>query len=119
VCATNDILVAMFQTALNTYVGSLRKDGTLFVDPELVRDLSRVAPETACHKVPATETALALGNKMVANMVMLGYFAGATGMVSLEQLDAALADHVKDAFLDLNKKAVRAGFDLSSSGTAK
>ena len=114
--ATNDILVAMFQTALNTYIGSLRGDGTLFVDSGLVADLSRVAPETVCHKVPATETAVALGNKMAANMVMLGYFAGATGMVSLEQLDAAMAGHVKDAFLDLNKKAARTGFDLSKSG---
>ena len=117
--ATNDILVAMFQTAFNSYIGSLRRDGTLFVDSELVRDLSRTPAETVCHKVPATETAVALGNKMAANMVMLGYFAGATGMVTLEQLDAALAGHVKEIFLDLNKKAVRAGFDLYTAGASK
>ena len=114
ISATNDALVAMFQAALNTYIGSLRSGGELFVDSELVRDLSRVPQETVCHKVPATETAIALGNKMAANMVMLGYFAGTTGMVSLEQLDVALADHIKEKFLVLNKKAIRAGFDLSN-----
>ncbi|MCL1940452.1 MAG: 2-oxoacid:acceptor oxidoreductase family protein [Synergistaceae bacterium] len=117
--ATNDILVAMFQTAFNTYIKSLRADGTLFVDSELVTDLSSVPPGTACHKVPATETAIALGNKMAANMVMLGYFAAATDMVNIEQLDATLAAHVKDTFLDLNKKALRAGFGLYKKGTAK
>ena len=111
--ATNDILVAMFQTALNSYIGSMRKDGTLFVDSELVHDLSRLPPETVCHRVPATETAVSLGNKMAANMVMLGYFAGATGMVTEEQLNAALAEHVKEALLDLNKKAIRSGFALA------
>ncbi|MDR1875027.1 MAG: 2-oxoacid:acceptor oxidoreductase family protein [Synergistaceae bacterium] len=111
--AFNDILVSMFQTALDSYIGSLRRDGTLFVDSGLVGDLGRVPPETARHEVPATETAIALGNKMVANMVMLGYFAGVTEMLNLEQLDAALAENVRERFLDLNKKAIRAGFDLS------
>ena len=119
ISAANDVLVAMFQPALNTYIGSLRSGGTVFVDSELVRDLSLIPPDAVCHKVPATETAIALGNKMAANMVMLGYFAGITAMVGLEQLDAVLADHVKEKFLDLNKKAIRAGFDLSVSGTAK
>jgi len=117
--ATNDILVAMFQTALNTYIGSLRKDGTLFVDSELVGDLSRIPPETVCHKVPATETAVSLGNKMTANIVMLGYFAGATDMVTEEQLNAALTGHVKEALLDLNRKAIRAGFDLYEKGLVR
>jgi 2-oxoglutarate ferredoxin oxidoreductase subunit gamma len=116
ICTTNDILVAMFQTALNTYIGTLRRDGILFIDSELVSDLSRLLPETICHKVPATETALALGNKMTANMVMLGYFAGVTGMVTIEHLDAALVAHVNGKFLELNKKAIRAGFNLSSKG---
>ena len=115
--ATNDILVVMFQTAFNTYIDSLRKDGTLFVDSELVPDLGRVSPETVCYRVPVTETAAALGNKMAANMVMLGYFAGTTGLVSLEDLDAALAENVKERFLDLNKKATRAGFELALKET--
>jgi 2-oxoglutarate ferredoxin oxidoreductase subunit gamma len=110
---TNDILVAMSQTALNAYIGFLRKDGTLFVDSGLVSDLSRVSPETACHKVPVTETATELGGKMAANMVMLGYFAGATGVVSAEQLEATLEAHVGENFLELDKRAIRAGFSKS------
>jgi 2-oxoglutarate ferredoxin oxidoreductase subunit gamma len=116
--ASNDILVSMFQNALDTYIRSLRRDGTLFADSGLVGDLSRVPPETTCHRVPATETALALGNKMAANMVMLGYFADTTEMLNLEQLDAALAENVRENFLDLNKKAIRAGFDLSRGRAA-
>ncbi|MDR2180472.1 MAG: 2-oxoacid:acceptor oxidoreductase family protein [Synergistaceae bacterium] len=112
--ASNDILVSMFQTSLDSYIGFLRRDGTLFVDSGLVADLSRVPPETTRHAVPATEIALALGNKMAANMVMLGYFAGVTKMLNLEQLDRALGENVRKEFLDLNKKAIRTGFDLST-----
>jgi 2-oxoglutarate ferredoxin oxidoreductase subunit gamma len=111
--AENDILVAMFQTALDTYIGALRGGGTLFVDSGLVKNLSAVRPETVCREVPATETAAALGNKMAANMVMLGCFAGVTGMVTLEELDASLAENVKKDFLDLDKKAIRSGFELA------
>ena len=115
--AQNDILVVMFQTAFNTYFDFLRKDGRLFVDSELVSDLARVSPGITCYKLPATEIAAALGNKMAANMVMLGYVAGTTGLVSLEDLDIALSEHVKERFLDLNKKATRAGFELALRGT--
>jgi 2-oxoglutarate ferredoxin oxidoreductase subunit gamma len=116
--AANDILVAMFQTALDTYIGSLRKGGALFVDSGLVADLSRVPPETLCRGIPATETAIALGNKMVANMVMLGCFAAGTGMATPEQLDAALAENVKENLLDLNKKAIRSGFEIWNASFA-
>lgn len=109
----NDILVAMFQTAFNSYSGALREGGTLFVDSGLVADLSKLRPGTVLHKVPATETAIALGNKMAANMVMLGYLAGATDMIDLDQLDVTLRENVKEKFLDLNRKALKTGFDLA------
>ena len=109
----NDILIAMFQTAFNSYIGSLQENGTLFVDAELVPDLSGLKSKATVHKVPATETAIGLGNKMAANMVMLGYFAGATEMITLEQLDAALRENVKEKFLELNRQAIKSGFDLA------
>ncbi|MDR1730687.1 MAG: 2-oxoacid:acceptor oxidoreductase family protein [Synergistaceae bacterium] len=119
--ASNDILVAMFQTAFNTYVSSLRKGGLLLVDSELVAlpAAGAIPPETVSFRVPATEEAQKLGNRMAANMVMLGYFAGVTDMVTVEQLDAALAENVRAAFLDLNKKAVRRGFELARAGAGK
>ncbi len=115
----NDILVAMFQTAFNSYAPALREGGTLFIDSGLVADLSKLKPGTTVHKVPATETAIVLGNKMAANMVMLGYFAGATGMVTLEQIDAALRENVKEKFLDLNRQALKSGFDLAQCAGRK
>ena len=115
----NDILVAMFQTAFNSYIGSLREGGMLFVDSELVSDLSKLKSDIVLHKVPATETAIGLGNKMAANMVMLGYFAGATDMVTREQLDAALRENVREKFLELNRKAIDSGLDLAKRGAHK
>ena len=117
--AQNDILVAMFQTAFNSYIGALRGGGTLLVDSELVPDLSKIKPGTVVHKVPATETAIALGNKMAANMVMLGYFAGATDMVSPEELDVSLQEHVKEKFVELNRKAIKAGFEMAKKDSSR
>lgn len=108
----NDILIAMFQTAFNTYISSLREGGTLFVDAELVPKLENVPKNVKIHKIPATETAIELGNKMAANMVMLGAVAKATGLVTVEQLKETLKGALKASLLPLNYKALEKGASI-------
>ncbi|MEG3064377.1 2-oxoacid:acceptor oxidoreductase family protein [Acetomicrobium sp.] len=68
--------MALFQTAFDAYVTRLEKNGLLFVDSELVSQLTDIGAETTVYKIPATRIALDLGNKVAANMVMLGIFSG-------------------------------------------
>lgn len=114
----NDILIALFQTAFDAYVTRLGKNGLLFVDSELVSQLTDIGAETTVYKIPATRIALDLGNKVAANMVMLGYFQAKTNICTKEELLEAARDNVRPRFWDLNKDAVEAGikFALNQKG---
>jgi len=106
-----DILVAMSPSALREYVSSLRPGGILVVDPMLVTEL----PETDARvvEVPATATADELGNRIVANMVLLGFLQASTGLMSREDLLGAVEELVPEKFLELNRKAVERGIALA------
>jgi Pyruvate/2-oxoacid:ferredoxin oxidoreductase gamma subunit len=67
-------------------------------------------------EVPATDLAVDLGNIMTASMVMLGAYVAATGMVSFDALDAAVAASLpsyRTQHVALNIAALRAGFDVA------
>ncbi len=102
-----DILVCLFQDAYNRYIPTVKKEGMLVIDPGLVTNPDRNVERT--FEVPATEIAVGLGNRMAANMVVLGFLAEATGIVTLEDLKAVAADHVSERFRELNMKAIDAG----------
>jgi len=104
-----DILVAMSQSALEEYISSLHPDGILVIDPLLVTN----PPETRMVKVSATATAEELGNRIVANMVLLGFFQAATGLISKGDLMNAIEDLVPQKFLELNRRAAEKGISLA------
>lgn len=106
-----DIMVAMFQTALDSYLPYLKEDGILIVDPDMVGDLHGTKAKVL--KVRATETALELGNRVCSNMVVLGYFQGATQFVSRDDLVATMKDLLPAKFHELNTKAIDAGIRLA------
>ena len=71
-------------------------------------------------EVPATELAAELGNPMAASMVASGAFARLTGLVRLDSLLESLRESLpsyRRKLLELNERALRAGFD-SVSGVA-
>jgi Pyruvate/2-oxoacid:ferredoxin oxidoreductase gamma subunit len=65
-------------------------------------------------EVPATELAAKLGNPLAASMVATGAFARLTGLVRLDSLLAGMRESVpsyRRQHLELNERALRAGFD--------
>lgn len=107
IAAKKDLLVCMFQEAYNKYISTLEDDGVLVVDPGLVGTLTREIPQT--FRVPATEMAISLGNKMAANMVMLGFLSESCGVLTEEELKETVRENVAQRFVELNLKAVDAG----------
>lgn len=66
-------------------------------------------------KIPATETAIKLGNAKIANMVMLGAAARHTGALLLESVQSILESFFpksKHCFIPMNVEAIRAGMSL-------
>ena len=107
-----DILVAMSQSALDKYLPRLKEGGTLFYDPEFVKD-PPPAGDIDALAVPATRTAGDLGLKLAANMVMLGFLQRATGLFTEDQLLDIVRDNVPARFVDLNVAAVKRGAALA------
>lgn len=102
-----DILVAMSQPGLDRYAGSVARNGTTIIDPELVKR----PPAGRVIAVPATATAARLGNRKVANMVMVGAVCALSKAIPLDAVDAAVAEMVPPESTEVNRRAVREGWE--------
>ena len=108
-----DVLACMSQGTYHQYLGKVNSSrGMVFFDSQLIKpDPSSPWKHVS---VPATEKAFKeLGNRMVANMVLLGTIVKVVGLVSEESLLRALSSRVPQAHLELNKKALNLGFQLA------
>jgi 2-oxoglutarate ferredoxin oxidoreductase subunit gamma len=106
-----DILVAMNQEALDRHLKDLKEDGVLIVDSTYVKKI----PETMAKmfKVPATERAeKAFGDKIYANMLMLGALTKATNIVGEKSIKKAIQDAVAKNTANINKEAYDKGKEL-------
>jgi len=106
-----DLLVTMSQEAHERFEPELADNGLLFTDADLVRPH---APRAAvrCYSVPATRIAEGLGNRLYANMVMLGFVVGVSACVPREAVLAALPGAVPERLLAQNLAAFDRGFAL-------
>jgi 2-oxoglutarate ferredoxin oxidoreductase subunit gamma len=104
------ILVSMSQEAYDKYEPELLEDGILIID----KDLVKVKPprgKIKVYAVPSTRLAESLGNRIIANLVMLGFFTAVTGIASPDAMKKALPGLVPDRFLGLNIRAFDKGYD--------
>ena len=106
-----DILVLMSQDALTQFLPSLKPGGLLLYEKELVDPNGHLPEGIRAVGVPATRVAEELGRRLVLNIVMVGFFAGVTGLVPIEAVESAVLDSVPKGTEDLNMKALRKGYD--------
>lgn len=116
--ARPEILVSMSQEAYDKYEPELREDGLLIIDKDLVK--ARPARgKIKIYGVPSTRFAEELGNRIIANLVMLGFFSSIAKIVSPEAMKKALPGLVPDRFVDLNIKAFHKGYQYGEDLLAK
>jgi 2-oxoglutarate ferredoxin oxidoreductase subunit gamma len=113
-----EILVAMSQDAYEKYEPELRDDGVLIYDTDLVR-LKPPRGKVKIYGVPSTRFAEEMGNRIFANLVMLGFFTAVTKVVSPEAMKKALPGLVPKRFLELNIRAFEKGHDFGTELLAK
>jgi len=101
-------LVCMSQEAFSKYGSAAAEGARLIVDTDLVESATR---KQWLRHVPATRLAVELGNRIVANMVMLGFFAAVSQVVSREALEEAIRTTVKPRTAELNLRAFAVGFE--------
>ena len=85
----------------------------LVLDPDLVSKQVREVKHT--FAVPATQIAVDLGNRMAANMVMLGFLGECLGILKEEDMIDVVKHNVSPRFVELNIKAVQAGVDYAKT----
>ena len=100
-----DILVILSQEAYTKFRPTAKPDAAVLIDEDLVE------PETwdDPRRVPATRIAEGLGRRIVANLVMLGFFLSVTGLGSPQSLEKAIKTTVKPKTIPLNLKAFESG----------
>jgi 2-oxoglutarate ferredoxin oxidoreductase subunit gamma len=102
------ILVSMSREAYEKYEPELKEDGILIVDEDLVEAKPRA--KIRIFKIPATRFAEELGNRIIANLVMLGFFTAVTDVVSYDAMKKAIPGSVPDRALALNMKGFEKGY---------
>lgn len=108
--AAPEILISMSQEAYEKYEPELREDGILIIDSDLVKT-KPARGEIKLYSVPSTRFAEELGNRITANLVMLGFFTAVTQIVSPDAMKKALPGLVPGRFLELNIKAFDKGYE--------
>lgn len=107
-----DVLVLMSQDAYNQFAPTLKPGGMLLYEEELVSIDNRLPKGTRAIGIPATRFAEELGRRLVLNIVMVGFFAGVTGLLSYESVEKAVKDSVPKGTEDLNMRALKKGFEF-------
>ncbi len=103
--------IVMNIPSMEAYEQAVKPGGVLIVNSSLI-DLTSDRDDIKVAYVPATEMATEMGNVRVANMILLGAWAVATGVVTTEQLAQALSDHLppdKQRLVQINEQALRRG----------
>jgi 2-oxoglutarate ferredoxin oxidoreductase subunit gamma len=106
-----EVLVAMSQDAYEKYESDLPDGGLLIYDTDLVR-LKPPKGNVRVYGVPSTRFAEEMGNRIFANLVMLGFFTAITKVVSPEAMKKALPGLVPKRFLEHNIKAFEKGYEF-------
>ncbi len=109
-----DVLLALNKPSFEKYGKVTVPGGSVFVDSSLVDEKSS-RNDISVHYIPAAEMAAkTVGNASLGNIVLLGKAIKETGLFTEEEIIAAIAGIVpksKQALLDANTKALRAGMN--------
>ena len=106
------ILVAMSQAGYDKFEPNLVPESVLLVDQDLVNPEGAVCDHFA---IPAASMAENLGNKMMANIIMLGFCTAITQAVSSEAAQATIAQSVPRGTEERNIEAFNKGYDYGLS----
>lgn len=104
-----DAVIVMNNPSLEKFQSYLKKDGFLIIDSNLVT-INTNRNDVKIIKVPCDDIATSIGNKSLANMILLGSLINLTNLVPLDSLINSIKLHGKPKYYDLNKLALNTGY---------
>lgn len=109
-----DTLIGMHDSLFRKYVPTVKQGGRLVVNSSLI-DISTLRDDCTILAVAANTIAEEIGNVRAANMVVLGAYVSASGILQIESLVASLAEILpahRRNLIPLNEMAIRRGAQL-------
>jgi 2-oxoglutarate ferredoxin oxidoreductase subunit gamma len=112
-------LIALNLPSLDKFEDTVRPGGVIVVNTSLINRLPHRTDVTVVA-VPANEVAIECGSPKAANMVTLGAYLGASGVVDLDQVKAIVTETfaAKPKLVEVNHAALSRGFALGQAKTA-
>ena len=113
------VLIAMNRPSLDKFESEVESDGLVLYDSSLI-DRPPARDDVEVLALPATEIADKLGSGKAANMVALGALIGKTNLLEKDVLiEAMRARTRKTELLDINVRAVEAGFEFARANAVE
>jgi 2-oxoglutarate ferredoxin oxidoreductase subunit gamma len=103
------VQIILSQDAYNQYGKDAAPDTLVIVDSDLVEVDPHQNPEPL--SIPASHMAQDLGRVVVANIIMLGFLAAKSDIVSYEALKDSILDSIPQGTEDFNMKAFELGYN--------
>ncbi len=113
---TPDIFVVMSTEGYEKFGATLKEDGLLIFERDLVEP--QVRPGQRACGIPSTRIAESLGRTIVQNIVMVGFFAGVTDLVGESAMREAVLGSVPVGTEELNLQAFEKGLEYARQGTS-
>lgn len=113
--STFELIYSMHQIAVNAHVPLLNMNGILIIDSTQVKSIPKEGARMTRKIIfkPVTQmTEEKFGTSLPANMVGLGLIAKAGNFVTTQSLKAAMREHIKPKYIDLNIEAIDFGYSL-------
>jgi 2-oxoglutarate ferredoxin oxidoreductase subunit gamma len=104
------VLTLMSQEACAKFEPQLPDDGVMLIDQDMVKP-QRLNKTIKVYSIPATRIAENLGRKIVANIVMLGFFTGVTKIVTHDAMREAILTTVPPTTKEMNVNAFEQGYE--------
>ena len=112
-------LVVLNLPSLDKFEDAVRPGGVIVVNTSLINRLPRRSDVTVVP-VAANEVAMEVGTGKAANMVALGAFLGAAGLVDVAAVSTVLEETfaARPKLVGINKEALRRGFEIGQEHAA-
>ncbi|QGU96436.1 2-oxoacid:ferredoxin oxidoreductase subunit gamma [Clostridium bovifaecis] len=107
-------VVVMNRPSLDKFEPILKVGGLLVIDSDLVNRIPK-RKDIEVISIPAQIEGEKIGDKKIANMILLGALIKRTGIVSIDVVLEALKKHGKESFFEINKQAIEKGAEYGES----
>ena len=110
-----DVLIVMNEPSFVKFIDSVKPGGFAFIDSTLV-DSDTDRTDIKAFRVPATKLADDNDLKGGANIILIGKLIKETGIISMDDIEAAIRKIVppkKAQLIENNLKAIRIGYDYT------